>query len=743
MIASIFGLLLAIQAPDTTAHSIPADSYADSATAILVAQVRAARERNERLVTSYTATVKQRIGVGIRAVSRDRMLYRQEMVAKIAWKRDAPSTIEIVGAREGVPIAVKGDRIPEDLEETARSLVLDPAEDYLRLIGGERNDDGFVYPLRVGGESDYRFAAGDTTTISLPSGKQIRLVSLRVLPRRSDWRLMAGTLWFDAESHGVVQVVFRPARPFEFRRDVSAEDREDVPGFVNPTAEVKYITLEYGLYENRWWLPRYMAIDASGTMGSWLGIPLRIERVYEDYEVEGGSPPPEGSTFRAAGSISHRLRDTVPVDSAERHRLADSSRAAARECTEQARKLNEGAERAVVRQEIRKCWRGEPDSNLVVVIPSDSAAVLASTALGPPILQMGDLITEDEVRGLAGTLGQLPQTPWDARFDVPVGVGAVLRHTRYNRIEALSLGLGGKLDLGPIALQGTARIGLADLVPNAELSLVRPTTKARFLLTGYYRLAAANPETHPFGPINSFFSLMAQRDDGEYYRTLGTELTAENTGSGWWSARAFFERETAVAVETQASLPHLFDQANTFRPNIVADTATQFGAAFTLRGSMALSRVVTLGGETTLDGATGNFDYGRAAATLRLFVTPAGPLAGALTASAGTSTGTVPTQWRFYLGGSTNLRGYPGGVLAGSAFWSGRAEIGNGFPGFRLMAFTDVGWAGDRTTFWSGQALVGAGIGASVLDGLLRFDLARGLSNPKGWRFEVYVDGVL
>jgi hypothetical protein len=54
-----------------------------------------------------------------------------------------------------------------------------------------------------------------------------------------------------------------------------------------------------------------------------------------------------------------------------------------------------------------------------------------------------------------------------------------------------------------------------------------------------------------------------------------------------------------------------------------------------------------------------------------------------------------------------------------------------------------VGWAGDRTAFWSGQALVGAGIGASVLDGLLRFDLARGLSNPKGWRFEVYVDGVL
>ena len=60
-----------------------------------------------------------------------------------------------------------------------------------------------------------------------------------------------------------------------------------------------------------------------------------------------------------------------------------------------------------------------------------------------------------------------------------------------------------RLDLGPLALRGTARMGVADLVPNGELALIRTTPNGRLSLTGYRRLAAANPDTRPFGPINS------------------------------------------------------------------------------------------------------------------------------------------------------------------------------------------------------------------------------------------------
>jgi hypothetical protein len=743
MVLGVLGLILAAQAPDTSIRLVPPDSYADSATANLVREARAARERNERLVTAYTATVKQRIGVGIRALSRDRMLYRQELVARIGWKRDAPSTIEIIGAREGIPIALRGDQVPEGLRGDARDLVINPAEDYLRLVGGD-DDEGFIYPLRVGGETDYRFALGDTTTITLPTGKRIRLVALHVTPRRSEWRLMAGTLWYDLDTYGLVQVVFRPARPFEFRRDVDPDDRDDVPGFVNPIGEVKFVTLEYGLYETRWWLPRFTAIDATGSMGSWLNVPVRMERVYEYDTVEGGTPPDPTSTFIPAGRIRRREAVDSLLDPEERRRVADSISTVIQECIAEATTRTAGADRGTVRSEIRSCRRWARDTNLVVIVPSDSAALLTSPELGAPILAMGDLISEDELLGLKDAIGQLPSPQWAPRVDLPHGTSALLQHARYNRIEALSLGLSGRLDLGPAALRATARIGLADKVPNAALSLERHTTNGRLAITGYRRLAAANPDARPFGPVNSTLGLLAQRDDGEYYRTLGVELVAQNTNSGWWSGRVFFQRERPAFVETDASLPHLFSDTRLFRPNIVADSADQIGASLTFRGNRALSHSLTLGGELTVEGATGDFDLGRSSATARFIVTPPGPLAWGVTVSAGTSTGEViPVQSLYYLGGAGTLRGYAGGVMSGSAYWTARGEVGNSFPAVRVIGFTDVGWAGDREDFWHGRPLIGAGVGASFLDGLVRFDLARGLRSPRGWRFEFYFDGVL
>ncbi|MHB1328420.1 MAG: hypothetical protein ACYC2K_09485, partial [Gemmatimonadales bacterium] len=439
-------LLSVLVFQDTPSRSLPSDSYADAATADLVARARAARDRNERLVTSYRAAVSQRIGVGVRAVGRDRMLFRQEVAANIEWFRDKPSRIEVVGARQGVPIALRGDQVPEDLRSGLRDLVINPAEDVLRFAGLGEDNEGFIYPLRDGGERDYRFAKGDSTIIALPSGKRIRLLELRVIPRRSDWRLMSGTLWFDGDTHGLVRMIFRPARPFEFRRDIEAGDREDVPRWVNPKGEVKYITLEYGLYEERWWMLRYAAVDAVGTMGSWLNMPIRMEQVYTDYEVEGGTPPDPTSTFRPAGT--RRQADTtaagVPIDSAARRARSDSVRRVVRECIGEARddrsmRTEEG--RRAYREKVADCrHRYTADSVLVVAVPDDTLALINSPALGEPILSMGDLINEDELRGLAASIGQLPGPVWASRFELPYGAAEVLRHARFNRIEALSLG---------------------------------------------------------------------------------------------------------------------------------------------------------------------------------------------------------------------------------------------------------------------------------------------------------------
>ncbi|HSR15832.1 MAG TPA: BamA/TamA family outer membrane protein, partial [Gemmatimonadales bacterium] len=750
MLLSLAHLTLLFQLGSPSAAVVQSDAPSDSATAALVGRLRAARDRNERLVTSYSAIARQRIGVGIRALSRDRMLYRNELAARISWFRDSPSRVEVVGAREGIPIVNRGDQVPEDIGSEARDLVLNPADDHLRLAIGE-DDDGFIYPLRDGSEADYRFEAGDTTRIRLPDGREIRLLALRVTARRAEWRLISGTFWFDAETHGLVRAAFRPARPFEFRRDVSEEDKEDVPSWVNPVGEVKYITMEYGLYEARWWLPRYIAMEATGSMGEWLNVPFVIERIYEDYEVEGGTPPPEGSTFVPAGTIRPRNREDLPepkVDSVEAARIADSVAAVVQACIEErTRALADRPDRErrrLVRIETRRCSRrASPNANLVVDVPDDADALLNSPELGAPILAMGDMITEEEIRGMRDAIGQLPSAPWQPRLSLPAGVGAVLAQTRYNRIEALSLGAKGKLALGPMEVNGSARLGLADLVPNATLGLARSAPDVRYGLNGYYRLAAANPDTRPFGPVNSVFSFVAQRDDGEYYRALGAEFLAENANAGWWSARAFVQRERPVEVGTDVSIPHLFSSDNRFRPNIVADSADQFGGSLTFRGNRPLSRTIQVGGETTVEGAGGDFEYGKVAGTVRLFVTPDGPIAGAITASAGTSTGDVPVQSRFFLGGAATLRGYHGGILSGSAFWAGRVEVGNRWPAVRISLFSDVGWAGDRSRFSGGSPLISTGVGASFLDGLMRIDLAVGLKDPKGVRLELYFDGIL
>lgn len=737
-------LLLVAPSQDTTAGTAPAGSYADSATSVLVREARKARERNERLVTSYRATVTQRLGAGIKALSRDRMLFRQELAAKIEWHRDGPSRVEITGAREALPVVTRGDHVPDDLDSQARWLVINPAEDYLRVVGLDDDEDGFVYPLREGGERDYRFAIGDSTIIALPTGKRIRLVELKVAPRRSEWRLMSGSLWFDADSYGLVRAVFRPARPYEFRRDSDPEDREDVPQWVNASGEVKFVTLEYGLYENRWWMLRYVALDAVGTVGSWLGMPLRMERIYADYEVEGGAPPDPASTFRPAGT-TRRGRMENPADSVARRARADSVRRVVDECIKEATdRAGRGREdRRAVRVRIGRCTRPNNDSTLVVAVPADTAGLLTSPTLGEPILKMGDMISESEIKGLADAIGGLPRAPWSTRVELPRGLGSLLERARYNRVEGLSLGLSGKADFGRFSLEGRGRLGIADGWPNLEGVVTFPGSRTRVRLAGYRRLAAANPEVRPFGAVNSFFGLMAHRDDGQYFRASGGEVVLENTISGWWSLRAFAERQAGARTETTFSVPRLFGSDARFRPNIAADRADQFGVRLNLRLDRPVSRSVTLGGDLSLEGATGDYEFGKGSAGLRAYIAPGGPIALAFGASAGTTTGPVPVQSRHYLGGPTNLRGYAGGVTSGSAYWSGRAEVANSFPAFRLTAFSDIGWAGPRADFTRGKPLVGAGVGVSILDGLVRLDLARGLRGPKGWRFDLYFDGIL
>ena len=726
------------------------DAYLDRDAAVTVAGARAQRERAERLVTGYTATVTQRVGAGLRALSRDRMLFSQELAARITWRRDAQSTIEVIGARQRVPIAVRGVQIPDDLPDQVRWMAVNPAEDYLRLFGDDA--EGWVHPLRDGAERDYRFRTGDTTVITLAGGREIRVVELQILPRRAEFKLISGSFWFDADTYGLVRAVFRPARDFDLDRDNDDGDSDDVPGVLKPIgAEVRYVTLEYGLYEQRWWMLRYFAADMEAFMRG-VRMPLRFEREYTQYRVQGGTPPIPGSTFRPAGSVAQRRHERDSTRAGMTPEQRDSARTVLRECVQReieeerrAREEQGGGVRVGVTVGSRydRC-RGEQDTSLAVVIPEDTASLLTSGELGEPILQMGDVISESELRQFAREIGSIPVDPVRGQVQalMPGGlVGNLLRNTRYNRVEALSTGFSGTLAAGPVILDGTARVGVADLEPNGELGVTLPRRTIRWRLGGYRRLAAANPEVKPFGVMNSVYALLAQRDDGEYFRTLGGELTLAPAAGQAWQLRLYGEEQRPAEVETQASLPHLFNEANTFRPNIVADTADQAGLAVRFRATRALGTNSNIGAEITGTGETGDYDFGKGALTLRGVTYLAG-LGVAVEGAAGTSSGGLPVQSQFYLGGPNTLRGYDGGVIRGDAFWRGRVELGTSMPAARLVVFSDAGWAGDRADFTHGKPLVGVGVGAAFLDGIIRVDLSRATRAPTGWRFDIYFDGL-
>ncbi|HEY3279129.1 MAG TPA: BamA/TamA family outer membrane protein [Gemmatimonadales bacterium] len=697
----------------------------DSAASRLLSLARARRQTIDRSISAYQVTMRERIGAGVRALRRDRVLYRRELVLRIDWRRDGVGRIDVVGARQVIPAARADAELPDDLKGDVADYAFDPADDRMAISlggggssdeehAGERRRQVIRHPLAPGSEADYRFATGDSSVLTFQGGRTIRLRELRVTPRRLEFRLVAGSLWIDEASGAVVRALFRPARPWDFDRDLEdGEDDKDVPGFLKPIrVEVRFVTIDYGLWNGRWWLPRLIAFDGVATAGSWIQMPMRYERRYDDYEVTGDTTAPRSARVSPSAGV------------------ADS--AARAEC----RAL--GDVECVCRSGTCRAFE--------VRLPADTAALVASPLLPPAFPEMGGkatdtLVTAGELEQLTHAVGRLPAAPWQISARAPRW-GLV----RYNRVEGLALGARGAVDFGRLAAGGSAWVALSDGEPDLEAGLVGETGTARYRLAGYRRLAAVDPAARSLGFGNSLAALLLGRDDGDYYRATGVELTGAPSVTttqrfGW---RVYAERQRRAAKRTDFSLAHTIDGDDVFRPNIIADSADQLGAAIVFHAQRGFDpEAPRWGADVALDGGGGTFGFVRASGAVRLAAPLTPRLAGAVEVAGGVSAGRVPLQSRWYLGGPNTLRGYGGGTQSGDAFWRARVELANRFPAARLVLFTDVGRAGPRDRLSLHQPLLGAGLGASFLDGLLRVDLGRALRSPKGWRLDCYVDGAL
>jgi hypothetical protein len=713
--------LLALHAASLLAQR--PDAYLDGAARETVRLARERREGEEGRIRRYQALAKSRVSLGLRAVGRERLFYRCDSAARIDWRRGEPARMELLGGREVIPIISTKVEVGDDCAVSP----FDPTEDRLSFMAGGimgGGDSVFIrHPLAPGSEAYYRFRSGDNTVVTLPGMAPLRLVELEVIPRRRDPHLVSGSLWLEGGSHAVVRATLRLAAPFDLEEHGDEDDIDDVPRVLRPIrADLRFLTIEYGLWEQRWWLPRLVALEGEVEFGRLARAPLRVEQLYSGYEVEGDisavapvAGPGEIPAPRQCRSPKEfRLQDRPDTT---RFRVSTGCSCHMNRCRER-----------------------------VVLIPRDTTALLKNPHLPPSIFADGEaLITEAEMRELIRVVKGSAPAPWQlVRPEVRWGPQD-LELLRYNRVEGLSVGVRAEADLGRLTTDGTVRLGLADLAPNAEVGVGRTLPTARQRLALYRRLDTVVFSGRALGPGNSLSALLLGRDDADYFRTLGVEVVrTPATGPEGLSWRLFAERQSTARKHTDLSLRGLVGDA-TFPENVRADEADQVGARIGWRMARGLNPAGwRRSADLSLEGSAGTFRFARPALTLFGAAPLPGALVGSLEVAGGTSFGEVPVQSLWYLGGPTTVRGYGAGSrVAGEAFWRGRGEVGTALPGARVILFSDAGWAGAREELNLDPLLLSAGVGVSFLDGLVRMDLARALRAPTGWRLEMYLDAAL
>jgi hypothetical protein len=732
--------------PVTAEHL--ATAFSDPSARDILLLARSARMRQDSALQGYDATTYQRIsaGFGFSKFGRDRLAFRSESATRVQWRRGVGAYVDVTGSRAVIPIAGESGHV--SMDQDISPIPYYPGSETL-WIGSDvahstvNENDGIIHPLAEGAEAYYTYASGDSVTFRLPDGKTIRLRELKVRPREPKWNLAVGSLWFDMSGGQLVRAAYRMSVPMDIVAVAKADDPhsfDDVPAAVKPlifpmTAQVTAIGVEYGLYQGRFWLPR-LQVAEGGAQVSFMRVPFKLEQKFQYGAVNAVAPLPPIVTSAADSARPHaEVSVRVGESAADRKTERDSARVA-----------RHAARRRMCDSTGVHTYTRHPEGNpdpVLTRVPCDSIALANSPDLPASIYDPGDEVfggaEMDALVAQALSMGAqaayAPQLPTFA-----------LDRPRYNRIEALSIG--GRADevLGAgYSLHGDARIGVADREPNIELTGSRSDLRRTLSVTAYNRLVSAGDWGDPLSFGSSISAFLFGRDEGFYYRASGLELTSAPDVGGetalTWGL--FAEQERTARQRTTFSLAHEVSRAD-FAPNFEAVRGTYAGARTRYTRNFGLDpQGFRLFSDLRLEGAHGDSgSYGRGALDLTASH-GIGNGAAAITLAGGSTVGTVPTQRYWFLGGTQTVRGQRPGAAAGDAFWLARAEVAHGVGVVRPVLFADLGWAGDHTKWRDiGQPLSGAGAGITIMDGLIRFDVARGINpKPGQWRVDAYVNG--
>jgi len=180
-----------------------------------------------------------------------RLIKADQLELEVYWKAPGLSKQRIVGWRDRT-------ELPTDINyhRDHLGIVQNNFGRAIRLGEGDEVRD-VPHPLAPGGTELYDFALGDTTAIVLAE-RAVRVVALRVRPKRFDAAAIVGTLFVDVASADLVRMAFNFTPK----------------AYLDPQLEDVSIVLDNALWEGRFWLPYRQEVEIR-RRATWLDIPAR------------------------------------------------------------------------------------------------------------------------------------------------------------------------------------------------------------------------------------------------------------------------------------------------------------------------------------------------------------------------------------------------------------------------------------------------------------------------------------
>lgn len=225
-----------------------------------------------------------------------RLIRADQLELEVYWKAPGASKQRIIGWRDRIAL-------PTDIvyHRDHLGIVTNGFGDRIRIGEGDEVR-GVPHPLAPSGPSLYDYALEDSLTLRLP-GRTVRVQAIAFRPKDPSAPRVVGTLYVDADDGSLVR--FR----FSFTR----------AAYRDPTLEDITVSLENGLWNGTYWLPRAQELEIRRRT-TWLALPargiIRAQWKIDTYRFDVGladarflgpeitsAPPAVRDTFPWSGSL--------------------------------------------------------------------------------------------------------------------------------------------------------------------------------------------------------------------------------------------------------------------------------------------------------------------------------------------------------------------------------------------------------------------------------------------------------